>query len=163
PVSVATAKAGDLAVYITGLGTVTPIATVTLRSRVDGQIIHVAFREGQLIHEGDLLVEIDPRPFQVQLMQAEGQLAKDEAALANAKIDLERNKVLTEQDAIPRQQLDTQIATVNQDEAALKTDRAQVESAKLNLTYSRITAPVSGRVGLRLVDIGNMVHASDPN
>ena len=163
PVSVATAKTGDLGVYITGLGTVTPIATVTVRSRVDGQIINVAFREGQLIHEGDLLVEIDPRPFQVQLMQAEGQLAKDEAALANAKIDLERYKVLIEQDAIPRQQLDTQVATVNQDEAALKSDRAQVESAKLNLTYSRITAPVSGRVGLRLVDIGNMVHATDPN
>jgi multidrug efflux system membrane fusion protein len=163
PVSVATAKTGDLGVYITGLGTVTPIATVTVRSRVDGQIVHVAFREGQLVHEGDLLVEIDPRPFQVQLMQAEGQLAKDEAALANAKIDLERYKVLMEEDAIPRQQLDTQIATVNQDEAALKSDRAQVESAKLNLTYSHITAPVSGRVGLRLVDIGNMVHASDPN
>jgi multidrug efflux system membrane fusion protein len=163
PVSVTTARTGDLAVYITGLGTVTPIATVTLRSRVDGQIVHVAFREGQLVREGELLVEIDPRPFQVQLMQAEGQLAKDQAALANAKIDLERYKVLMEQDAIPRQQLDTQFATVNQDEAALKSDQAQVESAKLNLTYSRITAPVSGRVGLRLVDIGNMVHATDPN
>ena len=161
PVSVASARTGELAVYITGLGTVTPIATVTVRSRVDGQIINVAFREGQLVHEGDLLVEIDPRPFQVQLMQAEGQLAKDEAALANAKIDLERYRVLMEQDAIPRQQLDTQVATVNQDEAAIKSDRAQVESAKLNLTYSRITAPVSGRVGLRLVDIGNMVHAAD--
>lgn len=163
PVLAAAARAGDLGVYITGLGTVTPLATVTVRSRVDGQLIHVAFREGQIVREGDLLAEIDPRPFQVQLMQAEGQTAKDEAALKNAKIDLERYRVLAEQDAIPKQQLDTQIATVNQDEAALKSDRAQNESAKLNLVYCRITAPVSGRVGLRLVDLGNMVHAADPN
>ena len=161
PVTVATARTGDFGVYITGLGTVTPIATVTVRGRVDGQIINVAFREGQLVRAGDLLVEIDPRPFEVQLMQAEGQLAKDEAALKNANIDLERYRVLMEQDAIPRQQLDTQIATVNQDEAALKSDAAQVASAKLNLVYCRITAPVSGRVGLRLVDVGNMVHAAD--
>jgi membrane fusion protein, multidrug efflux system len=161
PVAVATARTGDFGVYITGLGTVTPIATVTVRSRVDGQIINVAFREGQLVREGDLLVQIDPRPFEVQLMQAEGQQAKDEAALKNAQIDLERYRVLMEQDAIPRQQLDTQVATVNQDEAALKSDAAQVASAKLNLVYCRITAPVSGRVGLRLVDVGNMVHAAD--
>ncbi len=147
--------------YQTGLGTVTSLKTVTVRSRVDGQLISVAYREGQLVREGDLLAQIDPRPFEVQLHQAEGQLAKDQAALANARIDLERYKVLMEQDSIPRQQLDTQVATVDQAKAAIQSDQAQVESAQLNLTYSRITAPISGIVGLRLVDPGNIVHASD--
>jgi multidrug efflux system membrane fusion protein len=163
PVVGAAARVGDLGVYETGLGTVTPINTVTLRSRVDGQLVEVAYREGQLVHQGDLLAQIDPRPFQVQLLQAEGQLAKDEAALANARVDLERYRVLIKEDSVPRQQLDTQAATVNQDEAALKSDQAQVESAKLNLAYCRITAPITGTVGLRLVDPGNMVHATDTN
>ena len=163
PVVGLAARTGDLGVYVSGLGTVTPLSTVTVRSRVDGQLITVAYQEGQIVHEGDLLAEIDPRPFQVQLMQAEGQLAKDQAALENARIDLKRYQTLVEQDSIPKQQLDTQVATVDQDEAALKTDQAQVESAKLNLIYSRITAPISGRVGLRLVDAGNMVHATDAN
>ncbi|HXK08075.1 MAG TPA: MdtA/MuxA family multidrug efflux RND transporter periplasmic adaptor subunit [Vicinamibacteria bacterium] len=163
PVVAATARNGDLGVYQTGLGTVTPIRTVTVRSRVDGELVSVAYREGQFVHAGDLLAQIDPRPFQVQLLQAEGQLARDEAGLKNAKVDLERYKVLVEQDSVPRQQLDTQVATVDQLEAAIKSDRAQVESAKLNLTYSRIVAPLSGVVGLRLVDPGNMVHASDQN
>jgi len=162
PVLAAKARKGDMAVSLTGLGTVTALNTVTVRSRVDGQLIRVAFTEGQMVHQGDLLAEIDPRPFQVQLMQAEGQMAKDEAAFKNASMDQERFRSLVEQGILPRQQLDAQISSVNQVEAALKSDKAQVESAKLNLTYSRITAPISGRVGLRLVDLGNMVRATDP-
>jgi membrane fusion protein, multidrug efflux system len=154
-------RTGDLGVFVNGLGTVTPVHTVTVRSRVDGQLISVAFQEGQIVRSGDLLAEIDPRPFQVQLLQAEGQLAKDEAALKNARLDLERYQALVEQGLIPRQQLDAQVTTVNQDEGAIQSDRAQIESAKLNLTYSRITASISGRVGLRLVDPGNIIHASD--
>jgi multidrug efflux system membrane fusion protein len=163
PVVGVAATTGDLEITETGLGTVVPIATVTVRSRVDGQLVSLAYREGQTLREGDLLAEIDPRPYEVQLHAAEGQLAKDEAALANARIDLERYRALIADDSIPRQQLDTQVATVNQAEAAVRSDTAQVEGARLNLTYCRITAPISGVVGLRLVDKGNMVHASDPN
>jgi membrane fusion protein, multidrug efflux system len=161
PVVAATAKAGDLGVYLTGLGNVTALNTATVKSRVDGQLMRIDFVEGQMVKEGQVLAELDPRPFQVQLMQAEGQRAKDEAALADAQIDLKRYEVLMQQDAIPRQQLDTQIATVKQDQAAIESDQAQIESAKLNLIYCRITAPISGRVGLRLVDVGNIVHATD--
>jgi len=163
PVVGATARRGDLGVYQSGLGTVTPLRTVTVRSRVDGELMSVAYREGQSVRAGSLLAQIDPRPFQVQLQQAEGQLAKDEATLGNAKLDLERYEALIAQGVIARQQLDTQAATAGQIEAALKSDRAQVESARLNLTYSRIVAPISGTVGLRLVDPGNMVHGSDAN
>jgi multidrug efflux system membrane fusion protein len=163
PVTVATARTGSLGVYVTGLGTVTALNTVTVRSRVDGQLLRVLFREGELVKAGDLLAEIDPRPFQVQLTQAEGQAAKDQAALQNARLDLERYRVLNAQDAIPKQQLDTQAALVSQNEAALKSDQGQIDSAKLNITYSRITAPITGRIGLRLVDPGNMVHATDAN
>src|SRR6202171_4323816 len=162
PVVAVPAKSGDMAVFLTGLGTVTAINTVTVRSRVDGQLIRIGFREGQLVHQGELLAEIAPRPFQVQLIQAEGQRGKDEATLANARVDLKRYQVLVQQDAIPKQQLDTQIATVNQLEATLKSDQGGIESAKLNLAYSRITAPITGTVGLKLVDPGNIVHANDP-
>jgi multidrug efflux system membrane fusion protein len=163
PVVTAIARQGDMNVSLTALGTVTALSTVTIHSRVDGQLMHIAFTEGQVVRQGDLLAEIDPRPFQVQLMQAQGQLAKDQAALKNALMDRERFTSLVKQGILPQQQLDAQVSTVVQAEGVIKSDEAQVESAKLNLVYSRITAPISGRVGLRLVDLGNMVHATDPN
>ena len=163
PVVAAAARVGDIPVYLTGLGSVTALNTAAVKSRVDGQLFRIDFREGQMVKEGQLLAELDPRPFQVQLMQAQGQKAKDEAALQNARVDLNRYEVLMKEDAIPKQQLDTQAATVKQDEAAVQSDQAQVESAKLNLAYCRIAAPIAGRVGLRQVDVGNIVHASDAN
>lgn len=163
PVVVATAQHGDLPVYFNGLGTVTAFNTVTVRSRVDGQLINVAFREGQYVHEGDLLAQIDPRPFEVQLEQAQGQLTKDQAQRKDAQVNLERYQLLFKEGVIPQQQLDTQAALVGQFDGAIKSDQSQVDNAKLQLTYSRITAPISGRVGLRLVDPGNIVHASDQN
>ena len=163
PVVVAAARQGDLPVYFNGLGTVTAFNTVTLHSRVDGQLINVAFREGQFVHEGDLLVQIDPRPFQVQLEQAQGQLAKDQAQRKDAEANLERYKLLFKEGVIPQQQLDTQAALVGQFDGAITSDQSQVDNAKLQLTYCRITAPISGRVGLRLIDSGNIVHANDTN
>ena len=161
PIVAAAARKGDMPVTLTGLGTVTALNTVTVKSRVDGQIVRIVFQEGQFVRQGELLVEIDPRPFQVQLMQAEGQMAKDQATLKNAAMDLERFKSLARQGILSRQQLDAQTTAVNQSEATLKADRAAVESAKLNLAYCHITAPISGKVGLRQVDLGNMVRASD--
>lgn len=163
PVSLLAVRSGDLPVYLNGLGSVVPINTVTVRSRVDGQLMAVSFKEGQEVAKGSLLAQIDPRPFQVQLSQAEGQLLRDKELLLNARLDLERYKTLWSQDSIPRQQLDTQQALVRQYEGAVKVDQGQIDSAKLNLTYSRITAPVSGRVGLRSIDPGNMIHSSDTN
>lgn len=163
PVVAAAARTGEIPVYLTGLGSVTALNTAVVKSRVDGQLFRIDFHEGQMVKEGQLLAELDPRPFQVQLMQAQGQKAKDEAALQNAKVDLNRYQILMKEDAIPKQQLDTQAAVVKQDEAAVQSDEAQVESAKLNLAYCRIAAPIAGRVGLRLVDTGNIVHASDAN
>ena len=161
PVVVATAQRGDLPVYFNGLGTVTAFNTVTVRSRVDGQLVSVAFKEGQFVHEGDLLAQIDPRPFQVQLGQALGQLAKDQAQRKDAEVNFERFKLLFKEGVIPQQQLDTQAALVGQFDGAIASDQSQIDNAKLQLTYSRITAPISGRIGLRLVDAGNIVHASD--
>ena len=161
PVVVATAQKGDLPVYLIGLGSVAAFNTVTVRSRVDGQIVKVNFTEGQFVHEGDALIEIDPRPYQVMLEQAEGQLAKDQAQLHDVQVDFERYTLLYNEGVIPKQQVDTQQAQVGQFQGAIKADQATIDNAKLQLVYSRITAPISGRVGLRLVDIGNIVHATD--
>jgi len=163
PVVATTSHKGDIAVYYSGLGAVTPLATVTVRTRVDGQLMSVRYREGDTIHEGDLLAEIDDGPYLAALTQAEGQLIRDQAALENARIDLVRYQQLVPQKAIPEQQLATQQATVHQDEGVVKLDQGQIQGAKVNLAYCRISAPVTGRVGLRLVDPGNIVQASDTN
>ena len=163
PVVAAQARQGSIDVYLDALGTVTPRNVVTVRSRVDGQLMQVAFREGQLVKSGELLAEIDPRPFQVQLTQADGQLAKDQALLKNAQLDLDRYRTLLSQDSISKQQVDTQESLVRQYEGTVKADQGQVDNARLQLTYSRITAPSSGVVGLRQVDPGNIIHASDTN
>jgi membrane fusion protein, multidrug efflux system len=163
PVVAVAARRGDMPVYLDGLGSVTAFNTVTVRSRVDGEIIKIAFTEGQLVKKDDLLVEIDPRPFQVQLEMAEGQKGRDVALLDNANIDLERYKVLYKQEAIPKQQLDTQVALVAQDVATIKSDQAAIDNAKLQLVYAKITSPLTGRIGLRLVDQGNIIHATDTN
>ena len=163
PVVAVAATTADVGVQLDGLGSVTPVATVTVRSRVDGQLMKLLFKEGQVVREGDLLAEIDPRAAQVQLATAEGALARDQALLKNAALDLERYKTLFQQDSIARQQLDTQDALLRQYEATVKMDHAAIDSARLQLVYSRIIAPIGGRLGLRQVDLGNIVRAGDAN
>jgi multidrug efflux system membrane fusion protein len=163
PVVASAATQGDIDVIVNGLGTVTPLRTVTVKTRVDGELLRVLFDEGQLVKEGELLAQIDPRAFQVQLQQAEGQLARDRALLENAKLDLERYNTLFQQDSIAKQQVDTQASLVRQYEGAVRVDASQVDNARLQLAYARITAPISGRLGLRQVDPGNIVHAGDTN
>jgi membrane fusion protein, multidrug efflux system len=160
PVTAAQAKTGNIGVYYTGLGAVTPVYTVTVRTRVDGQLMQVLYKEGDTVHKGQLLAVIDPRPYQVQLTQAEGQLARDQANLENARVDLNRYEELIKRNAVAEQTLATQRATVLQDEGAVKTDQGAIDAAKLNLVYCNITSPITGRVGLRLVDPGNFVQAS---
>ncbi|MDT3252665.1 MdtA/MuxA family multidrug efflux RND transporter periplasmic adaptor subunit [Serratia sp. root2] len=157
PVQAATATEQTVPRYLSGLGTATAANTVTVTSRVDGQLMAIHFAEGQQVKAGDLLVEIDPRPFEVQLTQALGQLAKDQATLANARRDLARYQQLAKTSLVSRQDLDTQLSLVQQTEGAIKADQGSVDSAKLQITYSRITAPIDGRVGLKLVDVGNYI------
>jgi len=161
PVTAAPARKSDVDIRLVALGTVTPVETVTVRSRVDGELQKLFFHEGQTVEAGARLAEIDPRPFAVQKLQSEAQLAKDQALLENAQVDLKRYQTLLEQDSVAQQQLDTQAALVRQYEASIKVDQAQVQSAALQLTYAEITSPIAGRIGLRSVDQGNIVHASD--
>jgi multidrug efflux system membrane fusion protein len=163
PVAVAKAEVRDLPVLLNGLGSVEAYNTVAVKSRIDGQLIRVNVKEGQEVKQGDLLAEIDPRPYQVQLSQAEATLFKDQSALKDARLNLQRFQELYKDGVIPKQQFDTQGSLEGQLDGSVRADQAQVDTVKLNLAYSRITAPVGGRIGLRQIDVGNMVHAADPN
>ena len=163
PVRTAAATTGSVDRDVDALGTVTALNTVTVRSRVDGPLVAVPFHEGQLVATGDLLAKIDPRTFQVALDQATGQLAHDQAQLADARVDLDRYTGLLAKDSIAKQQVDSQLYTVRQLEGTVRSDKAQVENARLQLEFTRITAPFPGRVGLRQIDVGNMIHATDTN
>jgi membrane fusion protein, multidrug efflux system len=161
PVLVAKPSQRDVNVYLDALGTVTPRNTVTVKTRVDGQLLSVSFSEGQMIKAGELLAQIDPKPFEVQLSQMDGQLSKDRALLENALLDLDRYKTLIGQSSISKQTLDTQDSLVRQYRGAVAVDQSQVDNAKLQLSYCHITAPINGRVGLRQVDPGNIIHSAD--
>lgn len=162
-VIVAAARVEDVPVYLSGLGAVTPTYSVTVRTQINGQLLRVLFKEGQLVKTGDLLVEIDPRPYLAQLTQYQGQLARDQALLANAKIDLKRYQILWKEDSVAEQTMATQAALVEQYLGVVKLDQGLIESTMLNLTYCKITSPINGRVGLRLVDPGNYVQTSNVN
>jgi membrane fusion protein, multidrug efflux system len=161
PVQIAKARTQSLDIHLSGLGTVTPRNVVAVKSRVDGELVKVNFTEGQLVEKGELLAMIDPRPFQVQFTQAEGQLMRDKALLKNAELDLARYRKLLAEDSIASQQVDTQVSLVEQYRGTVESDRGQLDNARLQLAYCRVVAPIAGRVGLRLVDAGNIVHASD--
>lgn len=163
PVRIATAATQDIDIYLKSLGTVTAYNTVTVRSRVSGELVDVAFQEGQTVKAGDLLAQVDPRAFQVALDQARGTQMQNLAQLENARRDLQRYQALFKQDSIAKQQVDTQAALVRQYEGTVKSDQANVDNAKLQLDYARITAPISGRLGLRQVDRGNLVSSADTN
>ncbi|MDE3177443.1 MAG: MdtA/MuxA family multidrug efflux RND transporter periplasmic adaptor subunit, partial [Pseudomonadota bacterium] len=159
----ATAERGQMPITLDALGTVTPLATVTIRTQISGKLMSVGFTEGQLVKAGDFLAQIDSRPFEAALAQAQGQLAKDASLLQQAQANLARYQTLNRQDSIAKQQVDDQAFLVAQDKAAIATDTAQIDTAKLNIAYTRITSPITGRVGLRLVDPGNYVQPSDAN
>jgi membrane fusion protein, multidrug efflux system len=163
PVALVPVEKGDMPVTLSQLGTVTPLAMVTVKTQISGYLMQVAFQEGQMVKKGDFLAQIDPRPYQVALEQAQAQLAKDQALLKNAQLDLQRYNTLVAQNSIAKQTRDTQVSLVAQYEATVKADQAQIDAQKLNLTYCRIVSPVTGRVGLRQVDAGNYVQTSDAN
>ena len=159
-VGAATIGQGDIRVIVNALGTVTPIATVTVQTQIDGQLMQVAFTEGQMVKQGDFLAQVDPRPYQLLQAQYEGQLARDQGVLAQAQIDLTRYQKLAEQNSIARQQYEDQVYIVQQDQGTVRVDQAQIDQQKLNVTYCHIVSPVTGRIGLRLVDPGNYVQTS---
>ena len=161
PVGTAPVETADVPIILNALGTVTPLATVTVKPQISGQLVEVAFKEGQVVKKGDFLAQIDPRPYQVALAQAEGQLAKDRATLRNSEVDLARYRTLLAQNSIARQTVDTQAALVQQNQGTIAADQAQVDAQKLNLTFARIVSPISGRVGLRRIDPGNYVQTND--
>jgi multidrug efflux system membrane fusion protein len=161
PVSAAKAQTGNLNIYLSAIGAVTPFNTTTVKSRVDGAIQEINYKEGQTVKAGDLLIQIDPRPYQVQLAQADGQMAKDQATFEDARLTYERDQELYSEGVLARQTLDDQQSLMNQARGAVATDQGAIASAKLNITYSKITAPITGRIGLRMLDLGNIVHATD--